>query len=238
MYDNCFAKQFLTKENGGCVGIFAATRESLTPLNDRLTIALFNTIWPTPTSNVLPSYELAQILNSGMVNMNYIHNSSYNFTREVFHCFGDPSMMIYTDVPVRFSNPVIEIQNDKITVQTEEDSVRISFYNISNQHVDSYIGNYVEYPVGNDEVIVCLDKHNYIPHIMHCAQNLFIQNESVDDIRIYKGINVSVGKSVTSTKPVGDVSIHDANVKIEGKNVVLDAGTSIVNSNVEINTHP
>ena len=235
---NCFAKKFLVKENGGCVGIFAPSRQSLSPINEELTISMFNAIWPTPTSNALPSYELAQILNFGMVNMNHQHNSYYNYIREVFHCFGDPSMMIYTDVPVRFSNPVIDIQNDKITVQTEEDSVRISFYNISNQHVDSYIGNYVEYPVGNDEVIVCLDKHNYIPHIRHCAQDLFIQNESVDDTRIYKGINVSVGKSVTSTKPVGDVSIHDANVKIEGKNVVLDAGTSIVNSNVEINTHP
>ena len=235
---DCFAKKFLEKNNGGCVGIYAATRESFSQLNDLLSIAMFNTIWPTPTSNDEPLYELAQILNFGFINMNCSHNSLYYYTREIFHCFGDPSMMIYTDVPMHFSNPIVNIHNDTIFVQTTEDSVRISIYNLNTQHVDSYLGNHIEYPLGNDEIKVCLDKHNYIPYIINCGNSVFIQNETVNDTRTYKGNNISVGKSVTSTKPTGEVLINGANIKMNGKTIILDAGTTVINSNIQINGTP
>ena len=238
--DSCFAKMLLTKENGGCVGVFAASRESLSLLNDRLAISMFNSIWPTNSSpHVNPTYELAQILNSGMINStSLLIDSDFKYNREIFHCFGDPSMMIYTDAPAVFSNPVVDIHDENIVVQTVEDSVRISFYNLNTKQVNSYIGNHVEYPLGNDEIVVCLDKHNYVPYIVNCAKNIYIQNETIANDCIYKGNSILSGTSVTSSKPSGDVIIQGANVKMKGKTVVLHPKTTIINSNVEINGQP
>lgn len=107
---DCFAETFLKKENGGCVGIIAASEASLSGYNDALSEMMFDAIWP---SNVLridmpdfgpdhrenvakPVYELGRILDMGMKYLSVIEGVYLNrmYTRELFHCFGDPSMKI------------------------------------------------------------------------------------------------------------------------------------------------
>ena len=48
--------------------------------------------------------------------------------------------------------------------------------------------------------------------------------------------NIQIGNHVTYTKPLGDVLMQGADIKIEGEDVWLMPGTTIINSNVEINT--
>ena len=48
---------------------------------------------------------------------------------------------------------------------------------------------------------------------------------------------IKIGKSVTTTKPEGDVLFEGADVKINGGTVELHPGTTIVNSNVEVNSN-
>ena len=262
---NCFAEDFLKKKNGGCVGIIAASSESYSGYNDILAERMFDAIWPGNVLRIqmkydsdtisriqYPEYEIGRLLDLGMnymeeVGMANTLSSSNLFTnmnndsctlyhREIFHCFGDPSMMIYTDVPQNFQNPQIIYRNGKIMVSTMEDDVRISFYTPSSNHVDSYIGNYIEYPTTADSIYICLDKHNYIPYVQTYHKDLFIQNETISEHRSYLGKSILVGNHVTNTKPTGDVYIQGADVKIEGENVMLMPGTTITNSNVEINT--
>lgn len=233
---DCLASRFLTKENGGCVGIFAATRQSFSPTNDRLSIAMFNSIWPTPsTPNVSPTYELAKILNLGLINM-FPKGGYPNYTREIFHCFGDPSMMIYTNKPTQIPSPAISFDNDKIYVSTTDGDARISFYTPSNiPIVDSYFGENVEYSTTADSVIICIDRHNYIPYIVTYKKNEFIQNETISDSRSYYSNHIKIGKNVTNTKPEGDVIIDGANLVLQGGTVEVHQGTTIMNSNVQIN---
>ena len=68
-------------------------------------------------------------------------------------------------------------------------------------------------------------------------RNENIQNETISDNRTYIGKTIKAGRSVTTTKPVGDVIINGANLVIQGGNVELHPGTTIINSNVEINPH-
>ena len=65
--------------------------------------------------------------------------------------------------------------------------------------------------------------------------NEYIQNETITDSRTYVGKNIKVGKNVTNTIPVGNVVIDGADVVIQGGNVELHPGTTIINSNVQIN---
>ena len=251
-HTNCFAETFLKKENGGCVGIIAATEKSLSGYNDVLSEAMFDLIWPDSVLRItMPFYEgfddrrgivksvyeIGNILDLGMYYMDELKTGfsfSRLYTRELFHCFGDPSLMIRTEVPQKFS-PSIKRTNGVISVNANCDSTRISFYTPSTNQVDSYFGRTIDYPTTADSVIVCIDKHNYIPFVVNCDKNVYIQNETINDERVYVGENILIGKNVTTLKEQGEVLIQNANVKFQGKDVILQPGTTITNSNVEIN---
>lgn len=247
---DCFAETFLKKENGGCVSIIAATEVSFLGYNEALAEMMFDAIWP---NNVLridmpeygfdarekavePVYELGKILDMGLMYLCEIGGKINRlYTRELYHCFGDPSMMIRTEVPQKFL-PTIRRTDGIISVNTNCDSTRISFYTPATNQVDSYFGRTIDYPTTADSVIVCINKHNYIPFIVNCDKNVYIQNENINDERTYVGENILVGKNVTTLKEQGEVIIQNANVKLQGKEVILQSGTTITNSNVEINT--
>ena len=46
---------------------------------------------------------------------------------------------------------------------------------------------------------------------------------------------LKVGNHVTTTKPVGNVVIDGADIKIKGRNVEIHPGTAVINSKVSIN---
>ena len=196
----------------------------------------------------MPQYELGRILDQGMEYMEEIglegifgddNEANSLYTRELFHCFGDPSMMMYTETPSPFYSPIINYVNGNIVVQTygTRTDNRITFYTPSNSKVDSYVGNYKEYSTNADSVIICVDRHNCIPYIYTFYKNLYVQNETIQGKHTYVGETIHVGTNVTSTKPTGDVIIQNANVKFEGGTVILQPNTTISNSKVEINSH-
>lgn len=147
-------------------------------------------------------------------------------------------MMIYTDVPKDFSTPVIKYMNGRIYVKSPCDSTRITFYTPSSVTpvVDTFIGDSIEYETNADSVIICLDKHNYVPYIQKFHKNLYIQNETINNTRKYVSKNILIGNHVTEEKPVGDVTIENANVTIQGNSVKLHSGIRINHSQVKINT--
>ena len=161
------------------------------------------------------------------------------YTKELFHCFGDPSMMIYTERPEGFNSPIIKYENGNIIVQTRGSRTnnRITFYTPSSNIVDSYIGNYKEYATNADSVIICIDRHNCIPYIYTFYKHLYIQNETINGTHTYVGETILAGTNVTTTKPTGDVLIQNADVSIKAESVELHPGTTIINSNVEINNN-
>jgi len=250
---NSFSESFLKKSNGGCVSIFGASQISYSGYNDCLIEGMFEAIWPNPgflyhrinvnnpgnnTQNN-PIYDLGSVLDYGFLYLYNFNNSSSLtglYTKEIFHLFGDPSMMIYTNQPSYINNPLIRIYNNTISVQTTDGNARISFYTTGTVPiVDSYFGNHVDYTTTADSVIICIDRHNCIPYVVTYHKNEFIQNENISDSRTYVGKTIKVGSNVTTTKPEGDVIISGADVLIQGGNVELQPGTVITNSNVLIN---
>jgi len=243
-YD-CFAEKALKKSDGGCVGIFAATDVGITGYDDAVAMGMFDAIWPNLqltyfiinyypyqyTSFSIPTYELGQILDRGLLRMSETHNwseSSKNDIYKLYHCFGDPSMQIYTEKPQYFAEPLIYSRGDSIFVYVEDGDCKITFYDKVTNGMRSYKGNYAAYANPSDSLVICLDRHNYVPYIWDYSKDLYIQNEDIqNETRVYKGNSIYVGNNVTSTKPTGNVNIQNSHVTIQGKRLELHPGTRI-----------
>ena len=188
---DCFAEAFLKKSGGGCVGIYAATNKSYIYPNGVIVENMFNSIWPQSDSS-LSEPRLGKLLNSSLLNMAINYNASVNIRRfqsEIYHCFGDPSMMIRTETPTNISNISVN-RNAEIN-----GAVRVSIAGTGNTN-DHYIAfhdnrfgntllvkgssalyrtNYPEY------VTVCVYNHNKIPYVNLGLEEELIQPLSVSE---------------------------------------------------------
>lgn len=237
----CFVEKALKKSDGGCVGIFAATDVSFSGYNDALILCMFNAIWPdfqlaypfrffpSYVNSSIPVYELGQILDQGLLKKRQTYGLSDNqITDKLFHCFGDPSMRIYTEKPQYFAEPSIFSRGDSIFVYIEDGDCKITFYDKVTHGMRSYKGNYAAYANPSDSLVICLDRHNYVPYIWDYSKDLYIQNEDIqNETRVYKGNSIYVGNNVTSTKPTGNVNIQNSNITIRGNRLELRPGTRI-----------
>ena len=105
----------MRQPNGGTAGIFGHAEVSYSGYNDGLSIGLVDAIWANPglipnfTGNGdnpqgnpvshIPIYTLGDVCNQGLIRMVQTWgNNQYTF--ELLHYFGDPSMKIWTNNPV------------------------------------------------------------------------------------------------------------------------------------------
>ena len=237
---DCLAKAFLKNASGGCAGIIAPTSAAFSGWSDALVLGMFDAIWQNlqltyvqdylPNTTSVPVYELGQLLDIGLLRMyaTYNYGGRIKDTYKVFHYFGDPSMRMYTEKPHFFTEPSIFSRNDSIFVFVEDGDCKITFYDKETTMMRSYKGNYAGYANPSDSLVICLDRHNYVPFIWEYTKDIYIQNEDIkNETRVYKGNNIYVGKNVTTSKPIGDVNIQNAHVTIQGKRLELRPGTRI-----------
>ncbi len=239
----CFAESFLRKANGGCVGIYAATETSYSGYNDVLAGGLFDAIWPDPGLRIVmpsnspvenstpdPVYGLGEILDQGFTRLTEIYgaNAPYTlYTKEVFHCFGDPSMQIYTDVPSPFTNVMLSSNGNSITVSLASGPATITFYDMMNGNVASYIGTSVTHQTNNPKnVTICISGHNKIPYILRAAE-ICIQDETVVGNKIYNAETIKVGSDVTTAKPEGPVVFDGGSIILKADEIEIKSNTTI-----------
>ncbi len=117
----CFSEALLQKENGGAVGVIAATALTYSGYNDALIEGLLDAIWPDPglvpkfgTSFEVvddpeliphePIYTMGDIFLQGLFRMTETWNGwATERQYERFHYFGDPAMQLWTNVPVEIN---------------------------------------------------------------------------------------------------------------------------------------
>lgn len=153
------------------------------------------------------------------------------YTCQIFHLFGDPAMELYTDVPQVFTTPVIDVTSSCVHVATTDGEARISFYNQTTGTVNSYVGASVDYPHnGGNTLRMSITRHNYIPYLIdiEIGGDIYIQNESVQNNRTYRGGNIYVGNSVNQDEQQGEVVFESgSNTILKGGAVKLDKETRI-----------
>lgn len=80
----------------------------------------------------------------------------------------------------------------------------------------------------NENLTICVYRHNSIPFVMEFGSDIFIQREEIEGNRHYKGNNIYVGNNITTQISCGNVTITSgSNVNIQGQKVVLSAGTRV-----------
>lgn len=190
---DCLAERFLRKQGGGAVAVIAASDISYSGYNDALACGLFDAIWPEPGlrpkfpgvnslggETPAPTYELGQILDQAQARVSETFGSpdpsvSSNekndsfcriVTKEIYHCFGDPSMQIRTEMPAPFSGVSVTRGNGCVTVGNGGEAARITFVNRRTGEVVSHIAPSAVYTTADfEDVDVCVSGHNRIPYI-------------------------------------------------------------------------
>lgn len=249
--DDCFAEVFLRKKGGGAVAVYAATEKSWPGYNDAMVIGMFDAIWPDPgvdsklynflgmttsPSRLRETTRLGEILDQGLRRMEETWGQSWKgnsistqFTREIFHCFGDPGMRIYTDTPTEFKKLSITCDVYKVRVDLGSEAGDIAFYDKLTEEIRFYTGRSAEYSGDPRHVRVCVSGHNKIPFIGYpvCLDTYYIQNEIVQGSKHYKSDVIRAGSQVTDDKPSGEVVFDGGEIKVSGHRLILDRGTTI-----------
>ncbi|MBR6639010.1 MAG: hypothetical protein IKL35_01465 [Muribaculaceae bacterium] len=244
----CFAETFLRKQNGGCVAIFGATEISFSGYNEALILGMFDAIWNNPglrvqispnypmgESTPTPTYRLGQILDQGFNRMKEIYASAGSFWNkyhsEIFHCFGDPSMRIYTSQPTEFSNVTINRVIGNVSVNLNGATADITFYDHRTGEVLCYRGSSASYPTRLPQFVsVCISDHNKIPYISYgnIPSHIYIQNETISTDKNYDAGLITIGTNVTDTKPTGDVIIQCGEITMSASEYVIHPNVSIL----------
>ena len=243
----CLAETFLRKKDGGCVAIYGATEVSYSGYNDALSEGMFDAIWPSPglgfkipgfnpvfpqAPTPTPTYCLGQILDQGMMRMEETWGTHITedtkYTREVFHCFGDPAMKIYTDIPTEFSNATINRTPNSIHVDLGTEVGNIIFYNEQTGKISFGSGTIGDYSGDENYVRVCISGHNKIPLVNLPYDILYIQNDTIRGPKNYESDVIKVGANVTEEKPGGKAVFDGGKITLKGKSVKLDRGTIIL----------
>lgn len=239
----CFAETFLRWNQGGCVAIYAFSGDGYSGYNDALILGMIDAIWPTPpliptfpgkishaTTTPTPVYTLSQILKQGLKRMDETWYESTNNTRKLiyerFHCFGDPSMKIYTEAPTAFSDALVTRDDGHIYVYTGGINATISFYDTETGNVVSYMGSNAVFSGNIETISVCISSHNKIPYIDECPLT-YIQNLEIGESACYENVEIRVGSNVTSTELEGPVIFESGTTTLRAKSVLLKGVTEV-----------
>lgn len=129
LHDGGFAQSLISKKEGGCIGVIAASEVSYSGQNDALINGMFSHwfkgegCYYHQGSNIYPPHiqpseagvTIGEILEAGLERMYEIYPSSLtnssisNYTRNIFHIFGDPSMIIHSSCPTEFKGFKVEL---------------------------------------------------------------------------------------------------------------------------------
>lgn len=179
-YPVCFAEKFLSMQ-GGAVGVFAASAVSYSGCNDALALEMFRCVWPDagfpatfPSYNHIESGSKAQIatlggiLKTGVDRMAQYYtpfNPEYiPHTKKIFHCFGDPSMRMYSKQPY---DVIANVQSSGKTTKGQQ----ITFtFNIPVNMSAVYQNGTVKVASGTQITLTC--SNTDVPKVMVYGQDI------------------------------------------------------------------
>ncbi len=246
----CLAETFIRNRNGGAVAVYASTETSYSGYNDAMVIGMFDAIWPDPgvdsklynflhmttsPSRLWETTRLGEILDQGLRRMEetwgaYRGHIYTQFSKEIFHCFGDPGMRIYTDTPTEFEKFSVTRDSLGVRVDLGSEAGDIAFYDERTEEIRFYTGRSAEYSGDARYVRVCVSGQNKVPAIDFPVYPdvLYIQNETVQGPKYYKADTIKVGSHVTDEKAKGEAVFDKGEVTLTGREkVILGRGTTV-----------
>ncbi len=165
--DDCLTRSFLTKINGGAVGVFASTTYTSYGDLGPGTALFVNSIWPNPGLRMVTNRfkqifgdykyfyvtypEYPQTSQMGGILNYYINGMQLNATSPkthniyAYHCFGDPSMYFRTEEPEIIDNVIVSRTSNGINVYTNGKEAYIGIYDPTTRKSFKFFGTEVSY---------------------------------------------------------------------------------------------
>ena len=239
----CLGESFMRNTNGGIIGYYGCTHNGWHDPNPYLENSSDKHIGEMYKALFTDNHH--QIGRAIYDAKRAFLNSCNSNSAERWLCIGmsllgDPEMPVFLSQPQRFNNVSLSYHNHILSVNTNTPNCKIcitskdDYGNTYYEVIDSISSHSFTLPSGAYRL--CISKYGYIPYIVTIADDLYIQDETFTSDTHIIANQVHVGNHVTYTKPLGDVLMQGADIKIEGEDVWLMPGTTIINSNVEINT--
>ncbi|HBV83535.1 MAG TPA: hypothetical protein DEB74_12255 [Lachnospiraceae bacterium] len=143
--DNCFAWNLLKNSTGGAISVIAPSYSSPFGDTEILGANFIDAIWPTPgLYPYSPSYsqesvtplksglnKIGDILDQGLLRLDEFGASTRTskLMRNMYHCFGDPTMNYYSQAPSPYFGVKISRTSDSVTVEWRADDSTVHFIN-------------------------------------------------------------------------------------------------------------
>ena len=130
-----------------------------------------------------------------------------------FICGGDPSLEIWTGRQKCFQNVKCSLSSNNILSITLDgaNGYRVNVVSENGVLIGKYeaTGNQCSIPEPNQNCDILIDRHNYIPYLIHFDYDSnYIQDESIEGHAVYSATPINVGYDVTETKQYGNVVIQ------------------------------
>lgn len=185
--ENCFASNFILAENKGGIGAIGASQRSFTYPNDALASALlyaflgkshqdasFFTFRPSAINfNGKPDnhHAIGKVFAFAKRSMgNYLDDKDcLNYQNEIYHLFGDPGMMLYTQKPdtINYADVKVSYTEDNIEVEAPRIGY-ISFYNTKTKIVQRYYGRshkFYHRNLNSSDYVIGVQLYNHVPFV-------------------------------------------------------------------------
>ena len=217
---DCFAEKVLKHENGGSVAVIASSHLSYSGINDNLCLSMFDAMWPDPgiiENNTIEKskvYRLGEILERGKKYIkaaNSYYPEQVKMTFDRFHIFGDPSMMIRTDVPVNFNENEYSINGMWVNFK---DPVYIAVKDSVKGTSTLYYGKrFMRYGQTITKKHICIYGPDRIPYQFEYGLSIFGSNSN-NEISLATSNDNSINQlSITYTLPetseYAEIQIHN-----------------------------
>lgn len=234
--DPCLSEAFIRNPNNGVVAYLGCSREGWASAGNNSLVYSYSyekNFYKYLFNNSKKFRNYAEIVAiAKMQNINNCgYDGAYRWVQLGLNPIGDPEMPVYTQTPIEFNNCTISYMDSYIAVNTGTDSCTICVMSTEDNGASYYdVRNYVSsavFPNIDEEVSVCITKHNYVPEIFIVGSVINIQNEKILDSKTYVADSVNIGKHVTDSKPIGNVVLEDGTTHIRAKTVKLMPGTLV-----------
>jgi hypothetical protein len=218
----CFCEEFLRKDDGGCVAIFGATDVSYSGYNDYFCRGMYDAMWPAFDPAVgenVSLRHLSEILDYGQVYMTKTWGDPWGeeeYQFELFHCFGDPSLDMYTALPKALETTTVQmIDRIQITVKDAGAPVEGAYVCLSQENGyyvsgETDVNGVVEFDKTGTAVgapvSMMVTAHNYLYH-----SESFMLNQQPDTPARPSG--------PTEGKPDTEYLFKTSTIDIDGDNV-------------------
>ena len=228
--DPCLSEAFIRNPNSGVVAYLGCSREGWTSTGNSLLTGSYSyekEFYKSLFHKSQRFHNYAEIVAAAKMQIvNSCGNDNLDrWVQLGLNPVGDPEMPIYTQTPIEFDSCAMSFIDSSITINPGTDSCTICVMSTGDDGASYYdVRNYVDtavFPNINQEVTVCITKHNYVPKIVKVGPTIDIQNENILDSREYIADCVNIGTHVTDLKPTGNVVFESGTTRIRAKSVKL-----------------